>query len=179
MVGGGAGAGAECCQLCWLRDDEESWHGDRHGDYRRVTRQGDTTSRAMLTFPIVLVTGETNWGTQDLVCKSWCVECLTLRGFHFLIVLYFIWDLFLAVRWGPSVNASRVELFWNDVGCGSEVSVSAILIWWNIWRIIDSWIWIFHLLTLFFLRVQQSSDGESNKVDIGCWMQNSSPLTRV
>ena len=89
MVGGGAGAGAECCQLCWLRDDEESWHGDRHGDYRRVTRHWDTTSRAMLTFPIVLVTGETNSGTHNPACLCWCSGSLTLRGFHFLIVLYF------------------------------------------------------------------------------------------
>ena len=36
----------ECCQLCWLRDDEESWPGRRHGDTAGgVTTQGTSHQR--------------------------------------------------------------------------------------------------------------------------------------
>ena len=51
------GPGPECCQLCWLRDDEESgvrtwsswWHPGS---------DNTETSDTMFTFPLVLVTGK-------------------------------------------------------------------------------------------------------------------------
>lgn len=98
-------------------------------------------------------------------------------------ILYFMCMFFLCIfsvfcLWSPSVNASRIELFWN--GVDRTVGVAGFSNFNLMEHFEDNW----HLdpnipPTYFILPAHQQSSGESNKVDIGCWMQNSSPLTRV
>ena len=207
MVGVGGGAGPECCQLCWLRDDEES--GVRTWWWSHPGTDNTKTSDTMLTFPLVLVSGEAYSQKSFPIFPIWqptgsCVHVL----FVLLLKLLQYCDAF---RWRKASLSISSHLFIRSSSGILYFKCMFFLCILPVKRAVHQWmpselnfsgmVWVgvagfsnFNLMehlkdnwqldpnippTYFILPAHQQSSGESNKVDIGCWMQNSSPLTRV